>query len=121
MIRRVKDMGTILVVEDYDDVRRMLTILLESEKFRVLEAATGSEALEVIKDEHPDAILMDLALPGIDGFETIRRIRAIDGFQNTPIVVLSAYTGGQLTKLPSARGATMSCQNRLTLTISLLF
>ena len=86
-------MATILVVEDYDDVRRMLKILLESEKFRVLEAATGSEALEVIKDEHPDAILMDLALPGIDGFETIRRIRTIDGFQNTPIVVLSAYTG----------------------------
>jgi two-component system cell cycle response regulator DivK len=86
-------MGTILVVEDYDDVRRMLKILLESEKFRVLEAATGSEALEVIKDQRPDAILMDLALPGIDGFETIRRIRAIDGFQNTPIVVLSAYIG----------------------------
>jgi len=86
-------MGTILVVEDFDDVRGMLKILLESGKFRVLEAATGSEALEVIKDEHPDAILMDLALPGIDGFETIRRIRAIDGFQNTPIVVLSAYTG----------------------------
>ena len=86
-------MGTILVVEDFDDVRGMLKILLESEKFRVLEAATGAEALEVIKDEHPDAILMDLALPGIDGFETIRRIRAIDGFQNTPIVVLSAYTG----------------------------
>ena len=86
-------MGTILVVEDYDDVRQMLKILLESEKFRVLEATTGSEALEIIKDEHPDAILMDLALPGIDGFETIRRIRAIDGFQNTPIVVLSAYIG----------------------------
>ena len=67
VLRRVKDMGTILVVEDYDDVRQMLKILLESEKFRVLEAATGSEALEVIKDEHPDAILMDLALPGIDG------------------------------------------------------
>lgn len=86
-------MGTILVVEDYDDVRRMLKILLESEKFRVLEAATGSEALDVIKDQRPDAILMDLALPGIDGLETIRRIRAIDGFQNTPIVVLSAYIG----------------------------
>ena len=86
-------MGTILVVEDYDDVRGMLKILLESEKFRVLEAATGSEALAVIKDQRPDAILMDLALPGIDGFETIRRIRAIDGFQNTPIVVLSAYIG----------------------------
>lgn len=86
-------MGTILVVEDYDDVRRMLKVLLESEEFHVLEAATGSEALGVIQDEHPDVILMDLALPGFDGFETIRRIRAIDGFQNTPIIVLTAYTG----------------------------
>ena len=86
-------MGTILIVEDYDDVRRMLKVLLESEKFRVLEAATGSEALNVIRDHRPDAILMDLALPGFDGFETIRRIRAIEGFQNTPIIVLTAYTG----------------------------
>src|SRR5687767_2367094 len=86
-------MRTILVVEDYDDVRRMLKVLLESEKFRVLEAANGAEALEIIKDQRPDVILMDLALPGFDGFETIRRIRKIDGFQNTPIIVLTAYTG----------------------------
>ena len=86
-------MHTILVVEDYDDVRQMLKVLLESEKFRVLEAASGAEALEVVKEEFPDAILMDLALPGFDGLEAIRRIRAIDGFQNTPIVVLTAYTG----------------------------
>ena len=86
-------MGTILVVEDYDDVRRMLKVLLESERFSVLEAATGSEALDVIRNQRPDVILMDLALPGFDGFETIRRIRAIEGFQNTPIVVLTAYTG----------------------------
>ncbi len=86
-------MGTILIVEDYDDVRRMLKLLLESEKFRVLEAATGSQALDVIRNQRPDVILMDLALPGVDGFETIRRIRTIDGFQNTPIVVLTAYTG----------------------------
>ncbi len=85
-------MGTILVVEDYDDVREMLKVLLESEKFRVLEAATGAEALAVIKDQRPDVILMDLALPGFDGFEAIRRIRAIDGFRNTPIIVLTAYT-----------------------------
>lgn len=86
-------MRTILVVDDYDDVRGMLKVLLESENFRVLEAATGAEALEVIKNQRPDVILMDLALPGFDGFETIRRIRNIDGFQNTPIVVLTAYTG----------------------------
>ena len=86
-------MRTILVVEDYDDVRQMLRILLESERFRVVEAASGSEALEVLEEEHPDVILMDLALPGFDGLEVIRRTRVIDGFQNTPIVVLTAYTG----------------------------
>ena len=87
-----KYMRTILVVEDYDDVRRMLKVLLEFEEFQVVEAATGSEALEAIKKQPPDVILMDLALPGFDGFETIRRIRATDGFQNTPIIVLTAYT-----------------------------
>src|SRR5919112_3507806 len=86
-------MRTILVVEDYADVRQMLRILLESEKFRVLEAASGDEALEVLEEEHPDVILMDLALPGFDGLEVIRRTRVIDGFQNTPIVVLTAYAG----------------------------
>jgi CheY-like chemotaxis protein len=86
-------MQTILLVEDYEDVRRMLKILLESEQFRVLEAATGVEALNVVKNGRPDVILMDLALPGLDGFETIRRIRKIEGFQNTPIIVLTAYSG----------------------------
>ena len=84
---------TILVVEDYEDVRQMLKILLESEDFRVLDASTGAEALQILKSGHPDIILMDLALPGFDGFETIRRIRKIDGFQNTPIVILSAFSG----------------------------
>lgn len=85
-------MRKVLVVEDYDDVRQMLKLLLESEDFQVLEAATGAEALEVLQEQHPDVILMDLALPGFDGLETIRRVRAIDGFQNTPIVVLTAYS-----------------------------
>ena len=93
MNRLDKEMRTILVVEDYEDVRGMLKILLEYEDFHVLEAATGAEALTAIKNERPDVILMDLALPGFDGFETIRRIRKIDGFQNTPIVVLTAYSG----------------------------
>jgi CheY-like chemotaxis protein len=86
-------MRTILVVEDYDDVRQVLKFLLESENFRVLEAPSGADALEVLKTERPDVILMDLALPGFDGLEAIRRIRTLDGFQNTPIIVLTAYTG----------------------------
>jgi CheY-like chemotaxis protein len=84
---------TILVVDDFDDVREMLRILLESEYFCVLEASTGTEALKILRTTQPDVILMDLALPGFDGFETIRRIRKIDGFQNTPIIILTAYSG----------------------------
>ena len=89
-------MNTVLVVEDNDDIRRMLRILLESEGFHVIEAASGGGALKIVKDGRPDVILMDLALPGIDGLETIRRIRKIDGFQNTPIIVLTAYSGGSV-------------------------
>ena len=70
----------------------MLKVLLESESFQVLEAGSGSEALKVINKQRPDAILMDVALPGFDGFETIRRIRRLDGFRNIPIIVLTAYT-----------------------------
>jgi two-component system chemotaxis response regulator CheB len=66
-------MRTVLIVEDYDDVRGMLKVLLESEQFQVLEAGSGAQALEVIRKQRPDAILMDLALPGFDGFETMRR------------------------------------------------
>ena len=86
-------MRTILVVEDYEDVRQVLKVLLESENFQVLEATSGPEAVEVVKDERPDVILMDLSLPGFDGLEAIRRIRTLDGFQNTPIIVLTAYAG----------------------------
>lgn len=86
-------MRTILVVEDYEDVRGMLKVLLESEHYHVLEAGSGIEAISTVKNGRPDVILMDLALPGFDGFETIRRIRKIDGFQNTPIIILTAYSG----------------------------
>ena len=99
-----KDIRTILVVEDYEDVRQMLRILLESENFRVLEASTGAEALRTLKSDRPDVILMDLALPGFDGFETIRRVRKIDGFQNTPIVILTAYGAPSVYETASREG-----------------
>ena len=88
-----KNIGTILIVEDYEDVRRMLRMLLESEHFRVLDAGSGAEALNLLNSEYPDIILMDLGLPGFDGIETIRRIRKRDGFQNTTIIVLTAASG----------------------------
>src|SRR6476661_6765414 len=96
----------ILIVEDYEDVRCMLKILLESEHFRVLEAGSGPEALNLIRRGRPDVVLMDLALPGFDGLETIRRIRQIDGFQNTPIIVITAYTGQSIYETAFRAGTT---------------
>jgi two-component system response regulator AtoC len=84
---------TILLVEDHDDSRTMLRLLLESDNYHVLEATTGSEALEIARLRNPDLILMDMGLPELDGLETIRRIRQVDGLQKAPIVVLSAYSG----------------------------
>lgn len=85
--------GSLLLVEDYDDVRTILRLLLQCDHYRVLEAATGMEALNILKTESPDLILMDLGLPELDGFETIRRIRQNEAFQDTPIIVLTAFTG----------------------------
>ena len=62
----------------------MLRILLESEKFRVLEASSGAEALKILNRERPAVILMDLALPGFDGFETIRRVATSMAFRSLP-------------------------------------
>jgi CheY-like chemotaxis protein len=100
-----KHMPTILVVEDYEDVRQMLVTLLEFEEFRVLQAASGLEALNIMKTERPDIILMDLALPGFDGFETMRHIRRIGGFRNTPIVVLTACSGESVYEAALRAGA----------------
>ncbi len=59
---------TVMVLDDYDDVRSMLTRWLELNAYRVVEATCGKEAVAMAQRERPDLILMDLALPEIDGF-----------------------------------------------------
>src|SRR5919202_2742645 len=66
---------TILVVEDFDETRFMMKVVLEMSGYRVLEATNGIEAVEVARRERPDLILMDIGLPLMDGFEATRAIR----------------------------------------------
>ena len=82
---------TIMVVDDYDDVRSMLTRWLEDQECRVIEATGGNEAVELAKRERPDLILMDLALPEIDGFSATFSIRAHEELREIPIIGISAY------------------------------
>lgn len=81
----------IVVVEDIDDARQMLELMLTSKGFDVTSAADGHEALEKIDAVRPDLALVDIGLPGIDGYEIARRIRANPELKETRLVALTGY------------------------------
>jgi len=79
----------ILVVEDDKFVRELISQKLTEEKFGVSAAKSGEEGVEKIESEMPDLILLDLILPGIDGFEVLSRIRKNPKTEKIPVIVLS--------------------------------
>jgi two-component system cell cycle response regulator DivK len=81
----------ILVVDDHADNRRILRDLLGSAGFQVLEAVTGEEAVAQAETAVPDLILMDIQLPGIDGYEATRRIKADAALRHIPLIVVTSY------------------------------
>jgi CheY-like chemotaxis protein len=81
----------ILVVDDYQDAREMYAEYLQFSGFRVAEAKNGNEAVEQAFALKPDLILMDLSLPGIDGWEATRRLKADDATKHIPIVALTGH------------------------------
>lgn len=83
-------MKTILLVEDVEDNRDLVVQILENE-YTVIEARDGLEGLEKAKSQRPDLVLLDLALPKMDGWETARRIKADPDLNHIPIVALTAY------------------------------
>ena len=84
----------IMVVDDYADTRHVVRWMLEQKGYRVIEAADGREALAVAKRERPRVILMDLAMPLLDGFEAIRSVRESAELDGVWIVAMTAYDMG---------------------------
>lgn len=82
---------TIMVVDDYDDTRRVMRHWLQRKGYKVIEAANGKEAVEVAARESPDLILMDIEMPELDGLAATRRIREERGLRAVPIIAVSAY------------------------------
>jgi CheY-like chemotaxis protein len=89
---------TILLIEDYADTRQMISMLLRRRGYNVIEAEDGVEGVLKACWKNPDLILMDLALPEMDGVEATRRIHAMPRLAEIPIIVLSAYLNDDVEK-----------------------
>ncbi len=81
----------ILVVDDQEDNRRILRDLLTASGFEVIEGKTGEEGVALAEERTPDLILMDIQLPGIDGYEATRRIKAKPALRAVPLIVVTSY------------------------------
>lgn len=79
-----------LVVDDHPKVLRFIEIDLKLRGFEVFTATSGQEALEMVKSEKPDIMLLDVVMPEMDGFEVLKRLR---GFAQLPVIVFSASPG----------------------------
>jgi two-component system cell cycle response regulator DivK len=85
-----KQNQTVLVVEDYDDARQLISMWLTGSGYRVIEARDGAEAVEVARRECPDLVIMDMSLPTLDGLSATAAIRKIEELCDVPIVACSA-------------------------------
>ena len=81
----------VLVVEDQEDLRAILRFTLEGAGFEVVEAINGAEGVAKAAAELPDLVLMDIQMPILDGYEATRRIKALTGMADTPIIAVSSF------------------------------
>ncbi len=82
---------TVLVVEDDRDIRELVRVLLEIEGYRVIEAENGLEGIEAARLHEPDAILMDMSMPVMDGCRSTKSIRAHPRLAAVPIIACTAF------------------------------
>jgi DNA-binding response OmpR family regulator len=97
----------VLVVEDEDDVRALIRLLLERAGIAVIEASNGADALRWVHSERPDAIVLDVTMPVLDGWRTLERIRDV---VDTPVLMLTARTG----ELNAVRGLRAGADDYVT-------
>jgi len=114
-LRELPQMGTgqpisILLVEDYEDAREMYAEMFSLTGYRVVCARDGQEALDRASAERFDVIVMDVALPKVDGIRVIQTLRSRPETKSTAIIALSATVGELVHKAAIAAGADMFCE-----------
>lgn len=83
---------SILIVDDEETLRFLVRMTLVQADYDVVEAESGEEGLRVIQEQKPDLVILDVMMPGIDGFEVCRRIRQDPVVNGIPIIMLSAHS-----------------------------
>ena len=93
----------ILIVDDEPDFLEIMSARLEADDYEVTTAANGDAALNYVKNEKPDAVLLDILMPGIDGLEVLRRIRKMD--ESLPVYIITAFSTDERFKEANKLGA----------------
>jgi CheY-like chemotaxis protein len=104
----------VLVVEDYQDAREMYAAYLQFSGYRVAEATNGLEALDRARELMPDIILMDLALPKMDGWEATRQLKMDEKTRHIPIVALTDALVAEIKRMLSSRDHASAKRGRST-------
>jgi two-component system KDP operon response regulator KdpE len=94
--------STVLVVEDEADIMLTVRLTLQAEGYRVMGVSSGEDALAFFRASPPDVTILDIGLPGIDGLEVVRRLRADPGLSDASIIVSSAHASGDVRRLTEA-------------------
>jgi len=81
---------TVLIIEDDPEIQELLSFAMARENWKLIHTKSGEEGLDYLKKHRPDCILLDIMLPGIDGFRVIKKIREIENGQGVPVIMASA-------------------------------
>jgi CheY-like chemotaxis protein len=102
--------STVLVVEDEADIMLTVRLTLQAEGYRVVGVSSGEEALAYFRTSPPDVTVLDIGLPGIDGLEVVRQLRADRALSWARVIVSSAHASGDVRRLTEA----LNCSAYLT-------
>lgn len=87
---------TVLVIEDHEAFRDILVKILTLNQYRVIAVDLGTQGIEVARREKPDAIILDIMMPELNGYETCRELRAIPGLEHVAIIMLTALSAKEV-------------------------
>ncbi|MCF7873341.1 MAG: response regulator [Candidatus Omnitrophica bacterium] len=95
----------ILIVDDEPDILKIVIFRLKNKGYQTISATSGEEAFQLLGEDKPDLIILDLRMPGINGDEVCRRIKADNNLNKIPVILLTASTGHDIAGLAKDIGA----------------